>query len=317
MTPSTIPGNASTPAYFLGVDGGGSKTLAIVVDADGVERGRGLAESSNYHTVGVQQAAAQICRAAEQAAAAANCHLPLAAAWLGLAGVDRPDDVTSLQPHLRPLAETVRLTNDAELVLGGLEQGVGVALIVGTGSIALGRNAQGASARAGGWGHLLGDEGSGYDIGQQALRAAMRAADGRGAHTILLENILTEWKLATASDIITPVYRAQDKAQIARLAPLVLAAARAGDSVASRIARRAAVELALAASSVSDALGFHDEIPLALSGGLLIHEEDFRAEVLRRIRRYRPIVYTIVVTEPALSAARAVASAVENVSSGG
>jgi N-acetylglucosamine kinase-like BadF-type ATPase len=141
--------NCSQP-YFVGVDGGGSKTLAVVVDAHGCERGRGLAGSGNHAAVGVEQAVSQLRAAVEEAAQMAGCSLPLRAAWLGVAGIDSPRDYELLFPHLCSLAETVRLTNDAELVLGALDQCVGVALIAGTGSIALGRDAYGGSARAAG-----------------------------------------------------------------------------------------------------------------------------------------------------------------------
>ncbi|MDQ2717887.1 MAG: hypothetical protein M3Z08_23575, partial [Chloroflexota bacterium] len=138
--------------HYLGVDGGGTKTLAVVVDAQGQERGRGLAGSANYNAVGLDQAIQHIHVAVEQAAQAAGCHLPLRKAWLGLAGIDRPHDYETLLPSLRSLAESVHLTNDADLALSTLEDAVGVVLIAGTGSIALGRDAHGTSRRAGGWG---------------------------------------------------------------------------------------------------------------------------------------------------------------------
>jgi N-acetylglucosamine kinase-like BadF-type ATPase len=305
---TTNMGWATPPPRFLGVDGGGTKTLAVVVDADGVEHGRGHAGASNYRAVGLPQAIANLRDAVERAAAAAGCALPLTAAWLGVAGVDHPDDSSVLLGHLGTLARNVQLTNDAELMLSGLDRCVGVALIAGTGSIALGRSAAGASARAGGWGHLLGDEGSGYDLGRHALQAAARAADGRGKPTALLGLILGAWQLSAPADLIPRVHAEHDTAGIARLAPLVLRAACDGDSVARAIVWRAAAELALTATTVGDALGFQDALPLALGGGLLLHDEAFRAEVLRRVARRRPLGSVAVVTQQALSAARALAA---------
>src|SRR5262249_20279577 len=156
----------------------------------------------NYIAVGIEQAFANLHAAAEQAATNAGCHLPVQAAWLGLAGVDRPSDQKLLLPRIQSLAATLRLTNDAELLLSAVDGAVGVALVAGTGSIALGRDKHGTSARAGGWGHILGDEGSGYEIGRQALQAAMRAADGRGEATLLLERIMRHWSLERPDDII-------------------------------------------------------------------------------------------------------------------
>lgn len=294
--------------WYLGVDGGGSKTLAVVVDAEGVERGRGAAGSSNYQAVGLDAAVGELRWAAEAATSAAGCALPLAGVWLGLAGLDSPGDFDALLPHVRHLAANVRLTNDAELVLSGLEEHAGVALVAGTGAIALGRDAEGRIARASGWGHVLGDEGSGYDLGRAGLRAALRAADGRGRMTALLTAILEAWELREPEQILRRVYPETDKAQIARLAPLVLRRAQEGDVVASAIARRGAEELALAACAVSRALGRAGApLALALGGGLLVHDAYYRTEVLRRVMRRQSLGSVAIVAEPALSAARATA----------
>ncbi|HZO71956.1 MAG TPA: BadF/BadG/BcrA/BcrD ATPase family protein [Ktedonobacteraceae bacterium] len=312
-------------SYFLGVDGGGSKTLAIIVDAQGNQRGQGLSGSSNYAAVGLSQAVAHIGSAVEEAAREAGCTLPLHAAWLGLAGIDRQDDCETLLPHLRSLAEIVRLTNDAELLLSALDNAVGVALIAGTGSIALARNAQGSIRRAGGWGHILGDEGSGYDIARRGLQAATRAADGREPGTMLLALITQHWNLTSPDGLIDKVYHAANKADIAQVATLVFAAASSGDSTAREIVRQAAQELALAAITAEANVGANvgatgsspihrgsgpyadpaGPLPIALGGGLLLHEEDFREQVLDAIRERRAVGQIALVTQPALSAARA------------
>lgn len=293
--------------FYLGVDGGGSKTLAVIVDATGRERGRGMAGSSNHEAVGHEQALSALHAAVGQAASAANTEWPLAAAWLGLAGVDHPGDVAALLPQARALAKTVRVTNDAELLLAALPRGIGVAVIAGTGSIALGCNTQGDSARAGGWGHVMGDEGSGYAIGRDALRAAVRGADRRGPATTLLAGILAAWELPAPEDLLERVYQPFDKTAIASLAPLVLSHADAGDQMARRIVTRAGRELALAVSTVGRRLGFardEDALPLALGGGLLTRETRLRAMLLRALARDWTLEY-VVVMEPALSAARA------------
>lgn len=291
--------------FALGVDGGGSKTLAIIVNEHGQEVGRGTAGSANYHSIGLEKAAQHIHTAAMQAAQAAHCQLPLYAAWLGLAGVDRASDLEHIAPYLAPLATHVQLTNDAELLLAGLEHALGVVLIAGTGSIAWGRDADGHSARAGGWGHLLGDEGSGYAIAQQALQAAVRASDGRGPHTLLLTRILDAWQLHKAEQLISHVYSEPDKARIASLSSVVLRCADAGDAIATAIVQHAAQELALAVRAVSQNLTFpQQEIPLALGGGLLLNEAEFRTQVLQDIHQNQSIKHVVCVAQPALSAAR-------------
>jgi len=155
-----------TEGHFLGIDGGATKTLAVIVDVGGQEIGRGMAGSGNQAAVGPERAVASIWRAVAEAARHAGSNKVFLAAWIGLAGVDRPGDRDRLLPHLDALATVVRLTNDAELALTGLDDAVGVAVIAGTGSIALGRDAAGTTARSGGWGHIIGDEGSGYELGR-------------------------------------------------------------------------------------------------------------------------------------------------------
>jgi N-acetylglucosamine kinase-like BadF-type ATPase len=210
-----------------------------------------------------------------------------------------------LAPAVHSFATTVRISNDAELVLSALPRQVGVAVISGTGSIALGRDAQGTLARVGGWGHVLGDEGSGFGIGREALQRAVRAADGRGPATALLDSILRHWHLPAAESLLELVYPTFDKTSIAALAPLVLALARAGDPMARRIEARAANELALAVMTVARTLGFvAGSLPVAFGGGVLIHEERLRTLVIRRLERIWS-VDPVLVAEPASSAARA------------
>jgi N-acetylglucosamine kinase-like BadF-type ATPase len=300
------PLHGTRPALFAGIDGGASKTIAVVVDADGRERGRGTAPSSNQTAVGLERAAAAVRQAIAEATRAAGEPGPVAAARIGLAGVDRPGDFDAWLPLLRPLAGTVHLSNDAELVLAALPDGVGVAAIAGTGSIMVGRDDNGTNARTGGWGHVFGDEGSGYDLGRGALQAASRAADGRGPATVLLDAILRHWDLSGPSDIIGRVYPDGAKADVARLSSLVLQAARAGDPVARKLVSGAAAEVALGIVTVANALTLPaDGLPLALAGGLLVGAPELRAATLRRVRRRRPLGMVVVVDEPAAFAARA------------
>lgn len=291
-----------TSPAFLGVDGGGSKTLAILVDGQGRELGRGRAGSANYHTAGLAAASASV-RAAAQAAQAAAGGPPVAAAWVGLAGLDHPADHALLAPHFAGLAPVLRLTNDAELLLGDLPGSVGVGLIAGTGAIAVGRDAGDASARASGWGHLLGDEGGGYDLGRRALQAATRAADGRGPATDLLAAILRHWSLATPADLIASADDHAAPESVAQLAPLVLAAAQSGDRAARAIVQRGARELADAVLAVARQLDLPPALPLALGGGLLVYQPEYRALVLRHLRGRRALAPPALVAEPARSAA--------------
>src|SRR5262245_58880847 len=220
--------------FLLGVDGGGSKTVALLADSAGRVLGRGAAGASNYQAIG----AARACGAIEQAALAAFAVAGIVpgrvgAVCLGMAGAGRPDDQALFRGWavVQWPGALVSIVNDAELALAaGTPDGWGVALICGTGSIAYGRDRAGRVARAGGWGPLMGDEGSAYAIGLAALRAVARAADGRGPATALTRAVLDRWSLADLQALIRRVYReAAAPADIAALAALVEAIAAGGD----------------------------------------------------------------------------------------
>ncbi|HEY7414365.1 MAG TPA: BadF/BadG/BcrA/BcrD ATPase family protein, partial [Ktedonobacteraceae bacterium] len=134
---------SNTSGYALGIDGGGSKTIAIIVDEQGQELGRGQAAGSNYSSIGLEAALHSLRQAVQEAAEMAGCRLPVGRAWIGMAGMDRPADHERLFPHMQLFANRVRLSNDAELCLSALENAVGIVIIGGTGSIILGCDARG------------------------------------------------------------------------------------------------------------------------------------------------------------------------------
>jgi N-acetylglucosamine kinase-like BadF-type ATPase len=298
--------------YLLGVDGGGSKTQACLADLQGNILGSGFSESSNYHVIGVASASTALRQAV--LAAFNDAGVPAQRNWrdqfeliltacFGIAGIGRPDDQALLKslidkewPGLKAL-----LVSDAELVLAaGSDSGWGVALISGTGSLAYGRDRYGRTARAGGWGYILGDEGSGFNIGLAALRWVVRAHDGRAASTQLSEAILRHWKLAGIDQLIHFIYQSNIPiAEIAALAPLVETAGLAGDMPAQEIMTQAGNELAIAVRSVTNQLELDETIPCAMAGGVLTHSQlvagAFLSEAASLGLRLNPIIY---VNEP-------------------
>jgi N-acetylglucosamine kinase-like BadF-type ATPase len=293
---------------YLAVDGGGTKTHAVIVDVDGNLLGRGAAEGCNHRSEGMERALARLRAAVEAASRQAAHAVPFARAWFGLAGVDGAADAQMLNAHLAPFATELRVTNDAELVLAGLRGEPGVALIGGTGAIAIGRDADGRLARVGGWGHLLGDEGSGYDIGRRALQVALQMADGRMPRGPLADLVLSHYAVAGGDELVEAVYALPSKAGIAALAPVVLQAARTGDTDARAIARAGAGELAHAAVTAARLLAVEERpIALAVSGGLLIADAWYRRLVVRRVRARLRVETVSLVADAALVAARALA----------
>jgi N-acetylglucosamine kinase-like BadF-type ATPase len=196
----------------------------------------------------------------------------VSAVCLGMAGVDRAQDEAVLRGILRRLGHrvAVRVVNDAVIALvAGAASRVGLVILSGTGSIAYGADAQGRTARSGGLGFILADEGSAQWLGREALRAAVRAADGRGPQTALLALALEALKAQGLSDLVAAVYeRMVAPSQLASVAWIVEAAAGQGDPVSREILDRAASELALAARAVHRQLIFPSgPVPVVLAGG--------------------------------------------------
>ncbi|MDY6878033.1 MAG: BadF/BadG/BcrA/BcrD ATPase family protein [Chloroflexota bacterium] len=257
--------------YALGVDGGGTKTIAIVVDGAGRELGLGRAGPSNYHTVGEPAAAANLGLAIGTALAQAGI-TRVNAACLGIAGSGRPEDACIMERLARPAigGTAISVVNDAliALVAGTGGRRYGVVIISGTGSIAYGVDASGREWRADGWGYILGDEGSAYDIARQGLIAALRAQDGRGPATTLAERFTARLELAEIEGVPFLIHDL-GVPEVATLAPLVVAVADEGDAVAQGILAGAGEKLALAAQAVIAGLYWAGQpFPVILSGGV-------------------------------------------------
>ena len=268
---------------FLGIDGGGSKTRALLADQTGALLGVGTAPSSNYQSVGWEAATGALQTAITAAMQDAPPHGTIVSACFGLAGVDRPADreVYSAWVTRQAFAPRFTIVNDAELVLAaGTPAGWGVALICGTGSICYGRAPDGRTVRAGGWGYLLGDEGSGYDIGVQALRRATQTADGRANARTILDVILEHWKLTEPVELIGYVYRPETtRATIAALGERIATLAGRGDADAQAIMDRAALDLGRLVAAVVHKLDLA-EPPVALGGGLVTNNPELQERIM-------------------------------------
>jgi len=277
----------------LGIDGGATKTVAwLAVRSDGGEPsvvGRGTAGPANPQAIGFDEALQNLDQAIADAFADAGVKSgPLAAAVLALAGWDREQNRQVLRrwAEKRRLANRFRSVHDALPVLvAGSPEGWGVALISGTGSFAFGQTPEGRSVRAGGWGYLFGDEGSGYAIALAGLRAAAKSADGRAPATQLVDALLGRLDLREPPELIPAVYRfADDRARIASLADVVTQTADQGDAQAQAILDEAAAELAGMVAAVAQHLGFsHGTFPLALTGGVLLGSERLRRALEARL----------------------------------
>jgi N-acetylglucosamine kinase-like BadF-type ATPase len=292
--------------YVLGIDAGGTKTVCYLADERGQVVGEGRGSGANLHAHGELEVEKVVYDVIEQAIGD-RAILP-AAVCLAIAGVDRDDDNRIVRSMLRRLGfRSHALTvNDAlAALIAGVGDDPGVVLIAGTGSIAYGVNADGYAARAGGWGFILGDEGSGYWIGRRALAAVMREGDGRGTRTRLTPLVLEHFELARLDGLVREVYdQGANRQAVAALGPLVERARAEGDVVASEILRTAGEELTRAAGSVIERLQMRGQpFRTVLSGGMFRIIPWLAEDVTRRLAEVAPrAVVTRLEIEPAAGA---------------
>jgi N-acetylglucosamine kinase-like BadF-type ATPase len=292
--------------YVLGIDAGGTKTVCLLADEHGAILGEARGGGANLQAHGELEVEKVLHHVMDTALGERD--IRPAAICLGIAGVDRPNDADAVRGIMRRIGWKARtlVVNDALVALvAGAGDMPGIVIIAGTGSIAYGRNAEGHAARAGGWGYLLGDEGSGFWIGRRALSAVVRAADGRGPATELTARVMTHLSLVRPSDLIHETYyRDLKRGAIAGLAPVVEQARQAGDAVASEILAHAATELTAAASSVVSRLGMRGEVfPTILAGGIFKAIPWLAADVMRLLLEVAPRTQAgVLEVEPASGA---------------
>jgi N-acetylglucosamine kinase-like BadF-type ATPase len=292
--------------HVLGIDAGGTKTVCLLADEHGAIVSEGRGPGANLHTAG-ELAVEKVLHEAMEAAIGDRSVVP-AAICLGIAGVDRDDEARIVRAIMRRIGykSRVLVVNDALIgLVAGARDEPGISINAGTGSIVYGRNAGFEAARAGGWGHMIGDEGSGYWIGREALAAVMRAADGRGPATRLTREILMRFGVDDESRLPRIVYdRELPRVSVAAVGPIVQAVADQGDAVAARILERAADELVLAAESVATRLEMRgDAFSFYLAGGVFRVVPWLADELPKRLVEVAPRAQTeVLLEEPAIGA---------------
>lgn len=282
---------------MLGVDGGGTKTVAWLgrlVDEKVIRIGAGQGGPSNPRAVGFEVAFQNIGLARELAFEDAG--LPtttVQSACLCLAGTGRPQEMAAVLgwAQQQNLAGRTRLVSEAEAVLSSIQRDddsqpqvayAQLALICGTGSLAWGRSSNSPRpVRSGGWGYLLGDEGSGFWLGQQVLQLACKASDGRSSESIVLSQVLNKLNLKAPEELVAWCYEAPESRQrISSLAPLAFEG-EPGSSVQD-IVDRGASELAQMVSAVVQRLNC-ETYDLAMAGSILLNQAIYRAMIQSRL----------------------------------
>jgi len=296
--------------YIIGMDGGGTKTHAVITNLSGVILAEHIAGPSNFQIIGVEKAAETIYSLIEMCCDSVECAISdLSIVACGLTGAGRTGDQKRMADGLKKFSaakkkklKKVIIESDARIALeGAFKGGAGIILIAGTGSIAFGKDVKGNVHRVGGWGRVLGDEGSGYFLGRLGLSAVTRHIDGRGDKTKLSDMIAKEFGLNDQTSIINAVYK--NNFDVASIAPLVMTAAGNKDRVCLAIIENAVVELAwhvqIAAEKISSATSkkVKEKIHVSFIGGLIGNE----TIVSRLLTQYLDVNFPVIEMIPPMS----------------
>ena len=304
MFPSlmTIPGalldgsRATGRRHVAGIDGGATKTIAAVLSMDTFDLRFGHGGPSNVDAVGVAAASSAIRGALREALGEAGVDArAVGTAVIGRAGTPSEELADSVQSEFA-LGAACYFVND---VIAAWASGTwlepGVAVVSGTGSHVFGVNASGESWRTGGWGHILGDEGSGYWLGLNGMKSALRYRDGSGPETSLLDAAVSFYKLDAVEDLQPLMYgKPLTKREIAAFTEEVEGAALAGDRVAAGLFQAAAGDLAEQTRAPIEKLRLEGEFKVALVGGVFASGELLRAPFEACIRAFAPQAQFVV-----------------------
>lgn len=286
--------------YILGVDGGGSKTTVQIADISGKVISQAVSGSSSYKSVGINRAIGNLNTAVFDAVKKLKVtrDIYFISSCFGFAGNDAGEDSKTyrkivfndkLNSYLNPKGTII--CNDTRIGLeSGSESKNKIIIIAGAGSNCFGINEDGKQAGASGWDFILADEGSGYSVGLKALKAIVKAYDGRGEKTLLSKTILEELNLNEIPGLIKWAYGGLfSKDKISALAETVSSTAKMGDKVSIDILAEEAEEAVISVTTVANKLGFKDKaFDLVLVGGLFKCEEYFKNILINRLRENFP-----------------------------
>lgn len=287
----------SKRTLVLGVDGGGSKTVGLLADQQGNILSRHEVRGTNPNVVGFEAAAKTLFQLIHTCCDDARCEpLELQSLVFGIAGLGREADQKRISDEVNKLFKKeiqkplpLSMITDARIALeGAFNGGTGVVIIAGTGSMVIGKTSRGDIHTAGGWGRLLGDEGSGYFLGREAIVTLTQHLDGRGDAGKLKEVFARKFGWESRDHIIAAVY--QEKFDVASLAPVVIETATNNDVVSQRIVQRAAALLVEQARVVVMKMGIARKVGLVMCGGLVEKETTYANVVHMKILKLLPQV---------------------------
>jgi N-acetylglucosamine kinase-like BadF-type ATPase len=295
--------------YLIGIDGGGTKTDCAIADLSGKIIHQTTGKPSNFLVIGVEEAIENVFALIEENLFALEGDFAdVKQIVIGVAGAGREEDAKLLEKSFKDYADQerihfkgVKVLSDAHIALeGAFPNSAGCILIAGTGSILFGKDEKGTIHRVGGFGRLIGDEGSGYSIGRKALNAVSKASDGRGEETMISDLLDAKMNHNTSKNIINKVYN--EKLDVASVAKIVIQAAEEGDPIAEDILDEEADELVLHIRSLIDKI-HTSNLNVAFSGSL-IDNKNFYSDLLKnKIKSTLPNVKVVKPANPPVSGA--------------
>ncbi len=295
--------------YLIGIDGGGTKTDSAITDLSGNIIHQTTGKASNFLVVGIEEAVENIFALIEENLFKLEGDFAdVKQIVIGAAGAGRKEDAQLLEKSFQDYADQqgvhfkgVKVVSDAHIALeGAFPNSAGCILIAGTGSILFGKDEKGIIHRVGGFGRLIGDEGSGYSIGRKALNAVSKASDGRGEETMISELLDAKMNHNTSKNIINKVYN--ENLDVASVAKIVIEAAEEGDPIAENILEEEADELVLHIRSLIYKIQTSN-LNVAFSGSL-IDNKNFYSDLLKnKIKSTLPNVKVVKPANPPVSGA--------------
>ena len=292
--------------YLIGIDAGGTKTECAVADLTGNILLTETGKSVNYLIAGADKTSANLFGLIFQCLKKLNINFSeVKQIVIGIAGAGRLKDAEQLERSFIKYSKSekvkinqVKVVSDALIALEGAFPGKpGCILIAGTGSILFGKDDKGKIQRVGGFGRLIGDEGSGYSIGRKALQAVSGDLDGRTEKTLLTKKLFDQMKITDSEELITKIYK--ENFDIASIAPLVISSAEKKDNQAQRILNEEAEELVLHVKSMMKKMNLK-KLNVAFTGGLISNKNFYSTLLTKKIKSSLP---NVTISKPRLSPA--------------
>lgn len=282
-------------ARYLGVDGGGTKTVAVIADENGHILSAARTGGCNYQSIGETAAKAELRTAIDRALAAANMEMKdVTSAAFGLTGADREDEMTIVRRMVAEVAPIDRtfVENDALLVLrAATKDAVGVGLIAGTGTNCVGRDRYGRRHQIGGMGYVSGDVGFAEDLAMRAVGGAWMATDGRRGPSTLTSAVIEAIGVSRIEDTPGRLVRGEFPEPVVRkIVQALFGCARGGDGLASRIIEDTGSRLGAAAAALMRALVLRGSNAVVVLGGAMFQTEGHQQLVDAATRRIRETI---------------------------